>query len=562
MNSSSPFTHLHLLRRAQSHRLASSVSVLAALALTLAPSGAAAATLPGESVTFKSTGSEQTFTVPAGVTSVRVQAIGAAGTHGLAEGYNADQVPGGLGAEADGQLPVTPGEVLYVEVADGSWGGGAGGSWEAGAGGGASDVRTISSSVANSEESLDSRLLVAAGGGGGGSAIEGLGGRGGNAGASGGEGVAGENDDYPYYYYDDEGGVALGVGGDPGTLTGPGESGSSCAGGQNGALGVGGGGGESYDSSTGGGGGGGGYYGGAGGSGSCGYYGYELEDIGAGGGGGGGSSYAAEDVKAPTFGLASASTEPSVTISYATPATATPSTSEVVFPGVQPQGTLSAPQTITLTNTGGTPLKLTSTAFTDSTPALETDHPEDFLVDSSDCLGEVAFEGSCQLTVRFAPQGAGASTATLRIGGNMGAGPTTIALSGTGGSLPAGEDGADGKEGTSGSRGLQGPAGPQGERGLQGYPAVYECHLRQGDGHFKTACFVRILSGSQSGSAGAQSVLRLTLRRDGVVYASGPVRGQHGQGLLMRAIRHISLGRYKLTRVSRQGSVSQFITVD
>ncbi|MFZ1153304.1 MAG: hypothetical protein WAN93_00200, partial [Solirubrobacteraceae bacterium] len=66
--------------------------------------------------TFPSTGTEQSFTVPAGVTSVRVRAVGAAGETAFADGPFQSGAPGGAGAVAAGALPVTPGEVLYVEV--------------------------------------------------------------------------------------------------------------------------------------------------------------------------------------------------------------------------------------------------------------------------------------------------------------------------------------------------------------------------------------------------------------------------------------------------------------
>jgi hypothetical protein len=85
---------------------------------------------------------EQTFSVPGGVVSLHVVAIGAAG--GEVGG-----VSGGAGAEVVGNVTVTPGQTLYVEVGnngktDGSGGfnGGAEGGTGAGGGGGASDVRT------------------------------------------------------------------------------------------------------------------------------------------------------------------------------------------------------------------------------------------------------------------------------------------------------------------------------------------------------------------------------------------------------------------------------------
>ena len=518
---------------------AGGASVLAILSLAL-PVGAYAATPPGVIETFKSTNGEQMFTVPAGVTSLHVQAIGAAGQAGTTNNDPWEAgAPGGVGADVTGELPVTPGETLYVEVAGDGLGGGGTSGTGGGEGGGASDVRTVSSTL---PESLESRLLVAGGGGGGGGAWDlGSGGRGGNAGA---DGTTGEDGNF--------GEGSAGAGG-AGTLTGGGAGGTLCEApnvwsGAAGALGLGGAGGTGLEPDTGGGAGGGGYWGGGGGEGACYFNPFTA------GGGGGGSSYVAEGAKAVTFGLASTSTEPSVTISYTTPATATPEANTISFPGVQPQGTVSAPQTITLTNAGGTPLQLSSTTFAGSTPALESDRPEDFLIGSSGCLGKIAFAESCQLTVRFAPQTPGTSTATLQIAGNMGAGPTTIALSGTGGSLPQGEPGSAGASGN-GARGPAGPAGPQGERGPAGYPAVYECHPRQGNGKFKTACFVRVMSSSES-------VMRATLERGDTVYASGPAVGtQRGKDLLMRAIRPVPAGRYTLELISRHGAASRYVKV-
>jgi hypothetical protein len=65
--------------------------------------------------TFKSTGAEQTFVVPSGVTSVHVLAVGGAGGAG---GHYGTPVggAGGRGAVVSGDLAVTPGDTLYVEV--------------------------------------------------------------------------------------------------------------------------------------------------------------------------------------------------------------------------------------------------------------------------------------------------------------------------------------------------------------------------------------------------------------------------------------------------------------
>ena len=94
------------------------------------------------------TGGMQTFTVPAGVSSVQIQAWGAAGGSG--------SQAGGYGAYEVGTFAVTPGEVLYIMV------GGQGGSGNSGGGGGGTFVCTTNTGVSPN-------ALIIAGGGGGGS---------------------------------------------------------------------------------------------------------------------------------------------------------------------------------------------------------------------------------------------------------------------------------------------------------------------------------------------------------------------------------------------------------
>ena len=215
--------------------------------------------------TFGFTGDVQTFVVPAGVTSVNIEAWGAQG------GFDGGTA-GGMGGYATGDLSVTPGETLYLYVGGqgtngpgsgqncglaGGWNGGgntgsvccsnAGGG--AGAGGGASDVR-------QSGQSLNDRVIVAGAGGGAGS---------GNTGAHGG-GLTGNN-----------GGTYNSVTATGGTQVAGGQHGGhfnshACSEGTDGSFGQGGEG-DGND----GGGGGGGWYGGGGGPNN--------------GGGAGGSSY-------------------------------------------------------------------------------------------------------------------------------------------------------------------------------------------------------------------------------------------------------------------------------
>jgi hypothetical protein len=231
---------------------------------------AGAATAQAATQTFNYTGGEQTFTVPAGVTSVEVTAIGGHGGSAAASG--------GAAAQVTGTLSVTPGETLYVEVggngANGNPNGGGtsvsggfnGGAAGGAGGGGASDVRTSPSAQGLSP---DDRLIVAAGGGGSGQ----------NGGCQGGAGGAAEQPG--------ENGTCANGGGGAGTQSSGGAGGiNGCGPGQEGQLGIGGEGGGSgfggeFCNLDTGGGGGGGLYGGGGGCGAA---------ANSSGGGGGGSS--------------------------------------------------------------------------------------------------------------------------------------------------------------------------------------------------------------------------------------------------------------------------------
>lgn len=245
------------------------------MGLTVGATSASAAT-----ETFKYTGGEQTFTVPAGVFTIHVAAIGGRG----GKAANA----GGDAAEVKGDLSVKPGEVLYIEVG-GIGGGGSspvnpggfnGGGEGAGGGGGASDVRTTPRKEGLSP---DTRLIVAGGGGGSGA----LGSEGSGAGGAAGE--AGES-------------IPNNEGGGAGTDKSGGSGGSGgCVAGTSGELGIGGAGGNCAENLVGGGGGGGYYGGGGGGAGSS---------FGSAGGGGGSSLIPAGG------GSTLVSVEPEVRITY------------------------------------------------------------------------------------------------------------------------------------------------------------------------------------------------------------------------------------------------------
>ena len=273
----------------------------------------AAGTCTGSSTvtcTFSSTGAEQTFTVPGGVSSVHVVLTAGSGGDGRAAA--------GRGGVLEADVPVSEGSQLFVEVggngstiqtccADPTPGGFNGGGPShpiaGGSGGGASDIRTVSSTATGS---LDSRLVVAGGGGGGGgNAFAAFAGNGGDAGkpvgVTGGNGAADSNS-------------AGGTGGGGGTQSVGGAAGVGQSGGvENGTIGgqgTGGGGGDAIGAAGGGGGGGGGYFGGGGAGGG--------EATSGGGGGGGGSSFAVPAATVDSFAL-DGTQSPSIVITYTVP---------------------------------------------------------------------------------------------------------------------------------------------------------------------------------------------------------------------------------------------------
>lgn len=224
-------------------------------------------------VTFDHTGANQTWTVPSGVTSIRVKMWGAGGGGPMSlnnSGY------GGGGAFTDVTLPVTPGEALTVVVGGGGaagggtagiaayGGGGATGPQHAGGGGGRSAIRRGTT-----------ELATAGGGGGAASNADGTYSDGGPGGLNGHDGKDGDSTDGTYGLKGR--GATATAGGAGGTSVGAtftGQAGTQFKGGDaeaNWGLGNNGAGG-------------GGYYGGGAGGGDT--------HGGQAGGGGGGSSYA------------------------------------------------------------------------------------------------------------------------------------------------------------------------------------------------------------------------------------------------------------------------------
>lgn len=469
-----------------------------------------------------SPGPEATFVVPAGVGSLHVVASGA-------NGGSTFLGQGGAGAQATSDLSVTPGTTLYIEV---NVGGGASGGGFSQPGGGESDIRTcsVSASCGALGTAQDPRLVVAGGGGGGG--YGGGAGNGGSAGsASGATCTAGTNGTAGNFSGGSDGG------GSGGSCTGGGAGGSG--GGANGTAGIAGAGGTG-GGGNGGGGGGAGYFGGGGGAGSD-------NGIGSGGGGGGGSSFG------PTGSVFSAATTgPSVVISYAAAAAhASPAT--LSFP-TQAQGTLSAPQTVTVTNTAVAPLVLTGLTF------VGTD-PQDYLITSNGCLGPIAAGASCTLGVGFAPQAQGTRTASLQIESNDPNSPASVTLSGTGGRVPQGPTGATGPTGQTGSTGANGQTGPTGAQGPAGKVELVVCKkvakttTIHGKKHKTTVqkCATRLVSGVVKFTINSEN-LGATISRARVTYATGlaiPIGSDRWQLVLTRRLRTLRPGRYTLTLGSR-----------
>jgi hypothetical protein len=234
------------------------------------------------------------FTVPDGVATVHIMAVGGAGVVGSSSGSAA-----GRGAAVEGDLLVSAGQMLSLCVGSAGGGGGAAGGGAGtgggGAGGGYSSVATTA----------DGKVVIAGGGGGtGGTANGGGGGDAGLLGQTGASGGAGSGTSGP------GGGasatIAGGGGVDPSWPGLEGLPGSDLAGGLGGS-------GDITMFGGGGGGGGAGAFGGGGGAASVGGV------AGAGGGGGGGSSLC----QAPATGCDSDYAEedaPSVTLTYAKPA--------------------------------------------------------------------------------------------------------------------------------------------------------------------------------------------------------------------------------------------------
>ena len=470
------------------------VGILATLAAVAAPSGAQAATTQ----TFSTPGTS-IYTVPSGVTELSIAAVSAAGGGWCANGG------GGRGASVSGTFPVSGGEQVTVSVGGiggvcgsggtpgGIGGGGSAGPY-AGGGGGASGV-----SVGTGAATPGSELLVAGGGGG-----AGIGeGPGGDAGAAGSVPV-------------------IGTAAQPGTQTAGGAGGTDQSGtndnGTNGSFATGGVGGG-LNSGQGGGGGGGGYFGGGGGAGGL---------LPPNGGGAGGSSYLAPEATS-TSGPTVTSDAASVTITMLPGPAASLSAGSLSL-GSEPAGSVGPEQTVTVTDNGSSPLNIAGVQPGGADPG-------DYLIIDG-CVAPVQPGASCQLGVRFAPQAAGASSATLSIISNA-ANALTVNVSGTGTPAATGATGPTGPQGPAGPKGANGPAGPAGTIVCRNTVAARAlCSLEFVPGTFTTA---------------ARSDARYTVTRGAHVIRTASLRvTSHGK-VIRRGLGRLPRGRYTLAIITGRG---------
>ena len=249
-----------------------------------------------------------------------------------------------------------------------------------------------------------------------------------------------------------------------------------------------------------------------------------------------------------------------VTISYVA-AAAQVSSSSLSF-STQAQSTISAPQMVTITNTGLAALAVTGLTF------AGTD-PQDYLITSNGCLGPIAPGASCTVGVAFAPQQQGASSATLQIASNdlersaracrcrAPAGSCRKARPGRPGppTGPAGATGATGATGPTGPAGATGARGPAGQIELVVCRTVTKTRTKHGR---KVAvkvkkCTTRLVSGTVKFTIASHAV-EANLSRAGVTYATGraiPTGTGQPELMVTRRTHPLRPGRYILTLRSR-----------
>jgi hypothetical protein len=256
--------------------------------------------------------------------------------------------------------------------------------------------------------------------------------------------------------------------------------------------------------------------------------------------------------------LSAGSSGPSVVITPLVGALSLAGTSSLSFSATQPLETVSAPQTLTITNTGTAPLYVDGLTFGGADPG-------DFVVDAEGCTGATAATDSCTVAISFAPQATGARSATLEITSSDPSGPASVGLSGTGGTLPQGATSATGATGSSGAAGVTGASGAMGAtgatgpRGSAGKIELVTCRsvTRRVKGRRRTVqvCTTKEVSGTMKFTATGAAV-RATLSRGGTIIATGtaPASRSGDWQLRLSGARPLTAGRYTLALSSGSGA--------
>jgi hypothetical protein len=95
------------------------------------------------------------------------------------------------------------------------------------------------------------------------------------------------------------------------------------------------------------------------------------------------------------------------------------------FPGTTTQGTLSARQTISITNSGNATLNFSAA------PTLNGVNTADFSITASSCAASLTANTSCSVAVVFGPQASGVRTTNLIITDNAANSPQSVTINGT-----------------------------------------------------------------------------------------------------------------------------------
>ncbi|HTX33074.1 MAG TPA: choice-of-anchor D domain-containing protein [Solirubrobacteraceae bacterium] len=215
-------------------------------------------------------------------------------------------------------------------------------------------------------------------------------------------------------------------------------------------------------------------------------------------------------------------------------------------PAVSPQAlvfssqleqTSSAPQQVTITNDDARTMSVTGLVFTGADSG-------DFALTSNGCLGPLAVDASCVITVSFVPQGLGSRTATLEIQTSS-TSPAAVALSGTGAAPSQGSSSPTGSPGPTGSTGPA-PQSSTGPKGATGTHPTVKIVCRKGTAG-KPLCSITFGGGSTQGSQTAA----FKIVRDGRAVASGSVTLRRGGRSIKRFL--LRPGRYTLTLTVGRG---------